>query len=125
MYVYQGPRPLLWTPKDPPDADPDSTKTLAHKASNGLGGIREAHAICIYIYIHIYVQIHIYIYIYTHIYVCTYLIHISISILYHTYIYIHIYRVTRIERALRARRGLRNYIMGLFYGITLWNYITG
>ena len=39
------------------------------------------------------------------------------------YTYIHIY--TRIKRALRARRGLQTYIMGLYYGIIFQNYITG
>ena len=36
---------------------------------------------------------------------------------------IYIYRCTRIKRALRARRGLQTYIMGLGYGNILPNYI--
>ena len=39
------------------------------------------------------------------------------------HIYIYIYICTRVECALRAHRGSCNYITGLYYGITLWNYI--
>ena len=39
--------------------------------------------------------------------------------------YTYIYTYTRIKRALRARRGLRNDIMGSYYGTTLPNCITG
>ena len=35
--------------------------------------------------------------------------------------YIH----TRIKRELRARNGVRDQIMGLYYGMVLVNYITG
>ena len=42
----------------------------------------------------------------------------------HIHIY-NIYTYTSIKRVLRARRGLRNYIMGLYYSTILWNCITG
>ena len=62
--------------------------------------------------------IYIYIQIYVNKNMCVYI---------HKYICIHIY--TRIERALRARRVLRNYIMGLYYETILqiisWESITG
>ena len=39
----------------------------------------------------------------------------------HVYVYIY----TRIKRALRARKELRNHIMGLYYGIMLRNPMSG
>ena len=40
-------------------------------------------------------------------------------------LHIYVYIYTRIKRALRARRALRNYIMELYYGTILRNHITG
>ena len=43
----------------------------------------------------------------------------------HIYISMYIYTYTRIKCALRARRGLQDYIMGLCYRTILRNHITG
>ena len=87
--------------------------------------MRKCH---MYTYIYIYtLSTCIYIlYTYVHVHICMYICIIYIQFTRtHIYIYIHIYIYTRINRALRARRGLRDNTIGLYQGIILCNYISG